>query len=123
MFSDILDFDEFFQPGDEPKYEEKAFKQRLIDAQEAAGLLTSLKEQLATVEPFDAPTLDKLVHDFAAAQNIKIGQIVHPLRVAETGKSVGVGLFDALAIIGREPCLNRIDHAVAQIYVHQSAPR
>jgi glutamyl-tRNA synthetase len=122
VFSDILDFDEFFLPGDEPKYEEKAFKQRLIDAPEAEGLLISLKEQLKTVEKFEAPTLDKLVHDFATSQNIKIGQIVHPLRVAETGKSVGIGLFDALAIIGREPCLNRIDHAVSQIYVRKNAP-
>ena len=115
VFSDILDFDEFFQPGDEPRYDEKAFKQRLIDAPEAAGLLASLKEELATVEPFDAPTLDKLVHDFVAAQGIKIGQIIHPLRVAVTGKSVGVGLFDALAIFGRERCLKRIDYAQSRI--------
>jgi glutamyl-tRNA synthetase len=115
VFSDILDFDEFFQPGDEPQFDEKAFKQRFIDAPEAAGLLAIARAQLATIEPFDAPTLDKLVHDFVAAQGIKIGQIIHPLRLAVTGKSVGVGLFDALAIFGRERCLKRIDFALSKV--------
>jgi glutamyl-tRNA synthetase len=115
VFSDILDFDEFFQPGDEPQYEEKAFQQRFVNAPEAAGLLTAIRGQLAVVEPFDAPTLDKLVHDFVAAQGIKIGQIIHPLRLAVTGKSVGVSLFDALALFGRERCLRRIDYALEQI--------
>jgi glutamyl-tRNA synthetase len=115
VFSDILDFDEFFQPGDEPVLDEKGFQQRFVNAPEAAGLLAAIREQLATVEPFDAPTLDKLVHDFVAAQGIKIGQIIHPLRLAVTGKSVGVGLFEALAIFGRERCLRRIDHVLQRI--------
>ena len=115
VFSDILDFDEFFQSGDEPQYEDKAFQQRFIEAPEAAGLLSAIRQQLAIVEPFDAPTLDKLLHEFVAAQGIKIGQIIHPLRLAVTGKSVGVGLFDALAIFGRERCLNRIDFALSRL--------
>jgi len=119
VFSDILDFDEFFQPGDEPAYDPTAFQQRFLEAPEAAGLLTALRPQLESIEPFDTPTLDKLVHEFAAAQGIKIGQIIHPLRLAVTGKSVGVSLFDALAIFGRERCLKRIDYALAQIAIRR----
>ena len=36
------------------------------------------------------------------SRGVKIGDIVHPLRVAVTGKAVGFGLFDTLAILGRE---------------------
>ena len=37
---------------------------------------------------------------------------MHAVRVAVTGKAVGFGLFDTLAILGRERCLARIDRAV-----------
>ena len=115
IFSDILDYKEFFTDDDELSFDEKPFQQRLRDATEAVGLLKSLREQLATVTPFDSATLDQLVHDFVEQQGVKIGQIVHALRVAITGKSVGVGLFDALAILGRERSLRRIDRALERI--------
>ena len=53
-----------------------------------------------------------MTHEFVAAQGIKIGDIVHAVRVAVTGKAVGFGLFDTLAILGRERCLARIDRAI-----------
>ena len=96
-------------------FDEKPFQQRLRDAPEAVGLLKSVREQLTTVTPFDSATLDKLVHDFVETSGIKIGQIVHALRVAVTGKSVGVGLFDALAILGRTRSLRRIDRALDRV--------
>ena len=113
VFSDILDFKEFFSTDESMPFDEKAFQQRLRDAVEAPGLLRSLREQLATVEPFDAPTLDALVHRFVETNGIKIGQIVHALRIATTGRAQGVGLFDALSILGRDRCLTRIDRALA----------
>ena len=115
VFSDILDYKEFFIADDEMTFDAKPFQQRIRDAAEAVGLLKSLREQLVTVEPFDSATLDKLVHDFVETQGIKIGQIVHALRVAITGKSVGVGLFDALSILGRERLLRRIDRALNHV--------
>jgi len=42
-----------------------------------------------------------------------VDDIVHAVRVAVTGKAVGFGLFDTLAILGRERCLARIDRALA----------
>ena len=115
VFSDILDYKEFFVSDEAMTFDEKPFQQRLRDATEAVGLLKTLRDQLETVTPFDAPTLDKLVHEFVEQQGIKIGQIVHALRVAVTGKSVGVGLFDALAILGRERSLKRIERALNRV--------
>ena len=115
IFSDVLDYKDFFLADDAIIFDEKPFQQRLRDATEAVGLLKALREQLTTVEPFDSPTLDKLVHDFVESQGVKIGQIVHALRVAITGKSVGVGLFDALAILGRDSSLKRIDRALSRV--------
>jgi len=44
---------------------------------------------------------------------------VHALRVAVTGKSVGPGVYDCLAILGRDACLARIDRALAR---HSNEP-
>ena len=54
------------------------------------------------------------MHDFMAAEGIKIGQIIHAVRVAVTGQSVGLGLFDSLAILGRERSLQRIGRALTR---------
>lgn len=120
IFSDILDYREFFVADNALTYDEKAFAQRLVDATEAPGLLKALRDQLASVEPFDSPTLDALVHSFVESSGIKIGQIVHALRVATTGRAVGVGLFDALAILGRDHCLGRIDRTLGLVAAKKS---
>jgi glutamyl-tRNA synthetase len=115
VFSDVLDYGEFFVADEAMSFDEKAFQQRLRDAVEAKELLTELRSELEAAPTFDAPTLDKLVHDFVEQKQIKIGQVVHALRVATTGKSVGVGLFDALESLGKDRALRRIDRAIARI--------
>ena len=67
---------------------------------------------LETVEPFDAATLDAALHRFVEAEALGIGQTVHAVRVAVTGKGVGFGLFEALEILGRAACRARIDRAL-----------
>lgn len=112
---DILDYEDFFTADDELTYDAKAFDKRLRNAPEAAELLTKFKDELARAEPFTAENLDRVLHAFVESQEIKIAQLIHPLRVAVTGKAVGFGLFDTLAILGREACLARIDQALARL--------
>jgi glutamyl-tRNA synthetase len=111
---DVLDYADFFLPDDALPYDEKAFEKRLRKPPEAAALLTKFKDQLAATEPFDAETLDALLHQFVESEGIKMGQIIHAVRVAVTGKPVGFGLFDILAILGKERCVGRIDRALAK---------
>lgn len=115
VFSDLLDYKEFFVADEDLSYDEKAFGQRIRDAVEAPGLLAGIRDQLASVDPFEGPALDVLVHAFVESRGLKIGQLVHALRIATTGRAVGIGLFDALALLGRDRCLNRIDRALARI--------
>jgi glutamyl-tRNA synthetase len=112
---DILDYTDFFQPDEQLAYDEKAFDKRLRKAPDSVTLLTKFKDQLAQAAAFDAASLEKLLQDFVAAQGIKMNQIVHALRVAITGKEIGFGLFEMLAIVGKEHCLARIERALTQI--------
>ena len=108
---DIVRYTEFFQDDAAFPYDEKAFRKR-VAAPGAADRLRRFRSTLATVEPFDAATLDAALHRFVEAEAIKIGQIIHAVRVAVTGKGVGFGLFEALEILGRAACLARIDRAL-----------
>lgn len=108
---DILDYGEFFVADEELIYDDKAVEKRLRKPQDAAELLSEFAARLAAAEPFDAPTLDKLLHDFVMQQQIKVGQVIHALRVAVTGKPVGLGMFETLEILGRDACLARLRRA------------
>ncbi len=71
-------------------------------------MLAELDQELAEVEPFDLATLEKAVHAYAERTGRKMGDVVNPLRVAVTGQGVGPGLYDCLAILGRDACRARI---------------
>ena len=109
---DIVTYAGFFQAADEIGYDRKAFDKRLR-ADGAAARLAKFRAVLDTIEPFDASTLDRYLHRFVEAEQVKIGQVIHAVRVAVTGRAVGFGLFEAMEILGRRACLARIDRALS----------
>ena len=112
---DIFDHIGFFVGASQLAYDETAFEKRIRTPLEAAPLLRKFRERLQTVEPFDAASVEKSLQDFVQDEGIGHGQIIHALRVAATGKTVGFGLFDSLAILGRAECTARIDQALARL--------
>jgi glutamyl-tRNA synthetase len=108
---DILDYNYFFVADDKLVYDEKAISKSL-QKPGALELLAAYKEQLAAAESFDAAALEKMTYAFVESRGLKIGDIVHSLRAAVTGQSVGLGLFDSLAILGKESCLKRIEQTL-----------
>ncbi|MEM7317030.1 MAG: glutamate--tRNA ligase, partial [Planctomycetota bacterium] len=112
---DILDYDDFLLADDKIEYDEKAFEKRLRKPEDAADLLTKFRAVLADADSFEPEALEKLLKGWVESEGIKIGQIIHALRVATTGKAVGFGMFETLSILGRDRCLARIDRALAAI--------
>jgi len=111
---DILDYLDFYTADDQLEYDEKAFNKRLRKPEDAKDLLVEFREKLTAVADFEASSLETTLKSFVEEKEIKIGQIIHAVRVAVTGKAVGFGLFETMAILGRERCLARIDKALAQ---------
>jgi len=109
LFSDVL---AFARPvlKSEVEYDPKAVDKAFKDAKnpQAKELVKEFAGVLAGCDPFDAATTDKAAHDFLAAKGIKLGALQLPLRVAVTGTGVGFGLFDTLAVLGKETVLKRI---------------
>jgi len=108
---DIIDYADFFLADAELPYEEKAMA-KAFGKPNAAAILAKFNERLAATDAFDAASLEALLHAFVEAEGIKIGEIIHPVRVAVTGKMVGFGLFDTLAILGKQQSLARIERAL-----------
>ncbi len=113
VLGDILAYAEYFF-RDEVEFDEAAFEKNLRKAG-AAALLGRFKERLATVEPFETSPLETALQAFIADEQIKPAEIVHALRVAITGKAVGPGLYDCLAILGKPVCLTRIARALGRV--------
>lgn len=112
---DILEYAAFFMPADELTYDEAAFEKRLRTPPEARLLLGKFAQTLAVLDPFTATEIERSLQEFVQAENIGHGQIIHALRIAVTGKPVGFGLFDSLAILGRVETLARIERALARL--------
>ncbi len=106
LFSDILAFATPILKQEidrDPKATEKAFKDPA-----AKLLLTEFAEVLKSAKSFDAASLDKLTHEFVASKGLKLNALQLPLRVAITGTGMGFGLFDTLAILGKDVSLQRL---------------
>jgi glutamyl-tRNA synthetase len=80
---------------------------------EAAALLAGLVPHLASVEPWQAGTLEAAVRQFADQTGVKLGAVAQPLRAAVTGRTTSPGIFDVLAVLGKDESLARLrDRAV-----------
>ena len=61
-----------------------------------------LAERLSAVADFNVKTAEESFRAVVAELGIEAGVLVHPVRVALTGKAVGPGLFDTMVVLGRE---------------------
>jgi glutamyl-tRNA synthetase len=112
---DILNYAHFFQPAEQLVYDDKDFEKSLRKAPDSVNLLRLFKDKLAIAEPFDAPSLEKLTLEFVNSQNSELKKLIHALRVAVSGRAIGFGLYDTLAILGKPQCLARIERALARM--------
>ncbi len=70
--------------------------------------LAALLPQLDALAAWSAATTEAAVRDYAAKTGAKLGQIAQPIRAAMTGRATSPGIFDVLAVLGREESLGRM---------------
>jgi len=82
----------------------------------AAALLTAenreligrLRGVLEAVKDWSAEGTEAALRAFAEQNGLKLGAVAQPLRAALTGHSTSPGIFDVLAVLGRQECLDRL---------------
>ena len=112
MSGQILDFDYFFL--DDFDFDQKAFNKRICKPENAQALLKQLREHLVGAQAFDAEAVEKSIDEFCSKAEIELKDVIHAIRVATTGRAGGFGMFDTLAILGKDRVLSRIDRALEQ---------
>ncbi|MBA89790.1 MAG: glutamate--tRNA ligase [Phyllobacteriaceae bacterium] len=84
----------------------------ILDA-DARVLLTGILPLLEQADPWSAETTEAAVRAFAEKKDLKLGKVAQPLRAALTGRATSPGVFDVLAVLGREESLARIADQMA----------
>jgi glutamyl-tRNA synthetase len=97
----------FDGPVDDPAAFEKT-----IAADGGAETLAAAREALAAAEPFDALTVEAALRGVVESTGTKPGKVFQPVRVAIAGQTVSPGIFETVALLGREETLSRIDAAL-----------
>jgi glutamyl-tRNA synthetase len=94
-------------PGEDP-----AARERWLD-EDGRAALADAREALAKADPFDQATIERALSGVIERRAAKPRQVYQPLRVAITGTTISPGIFESLALLGRDEALRRIDAAVA----------
>ncbi len=74
----------------------------------ARDLLTLIHAALSGLSDWTAEATEQAVREVAEAEGVKLGQVAQPLRAALTGRATSPGIFDVLALLGRDESLARI---------------
>jgi glutamyl-tRNA synthetase len=86
----------------------------LLLTDESCRLLAAAYRALDAVHNWDTEALDAAVRRVAEEQGVKLGQVAQPLRAALTGRKTSPGIFDVLALLGRDESLGRIADQMAK---------
>ncbi len=78
----------------------------------AAERLHALAEALSKLDCWEAAFIETCLKATATTLGAKAGELVHPARVAVSGRSVGAGLYEMFELLGRERTLQRLQNAL-----------
>jgi glutamyl-tRNA synthetase len=107
-----------FYFAEEIVYEPEAARKFLTP--EALPTLVSLTAALEALEEVAEPAMEGVFHGLVQKTGLKLGKIAQPVRVALSGRTASPGIYEIMAIIGRERVLARLRKAIAFIETEQA---
>jgi glutamyl-tRNA synthetase/nondiscriminating glutamyl-tRNA synthetase len=117
-FSQFIDYADYFFV-DKIDIEPQAF-QSVLNKEGISDILKALKEELAVLKCWDEKSIEDIVRKIASSLQIKGGKIIHPIRVALTGKKIGPGLFELIVVLGQEKTIQRLEEAIEKLKVAET---
>jgi len=88
------------------------FEKTVVFTDQDKSNLSRLKEAFKSLEIFDLKTIEAALKNLAGELKVKAGILVHPLRLACTGNSVGPSLYHLMEVLGKDQVLKRLDRAM-----------
>ncbi len=83
-----------------------------LEKPESREYLRLLADRLAGITDFSHAAIEVVFREFAEERGIKAGPVIHPARMAVSGKTKGAGLFEMMEVLGRERVVARMRRAV-----------
>ncbi len=105
-FKETADF--FF--ADPERYDEEARKKSWKG--ESPKYVRAVLDSLRGLASLPAPAVEALVRQTAEQLGVSPGKLIHPLRLALTGRSTGPGLFELMEVLGKTTCERRLERAL-----------
>ena len=112
---EIADASEYFFK-DVTVYDEKGAAKHFTPA--AAELLENCVAYLKALTIFNLETTEAVYNKLAEETGLSLGKVIHPTRLALTGRTVSPGLFDVMVLLGKEKTLARMEKAISFIKSH-----
>jgi glutamyl-tRNA synthetase len=104
----------FLAPDESLDYEPDAVKKH-IKGDDVADRMTALHNALAEVEPFDITTTEAALRGVAELRGCSAGKLIHPMRLALTGRGASPPIFDVAVALGRDRTLRRLKRLIEKI--------
>ena len=85
--------------------------------------LERLAKRFEALPEWTAAATEAALRETAEAEQIPAGKLIHPVRLALTGVTVGAPLFDVVELLGRETALRRLEKFVAVLAARRGSGR
>ncbi len=113
LLSDVSEWTRYFFIED---YEfDPAAVRKVFGKPEATERLIALRDEFTRIENWNLETLESTLKNLAQKLGCKSGDLVHPARVAVSGRSVGPSLYHMLEVMGKERVLKRFHRLISQL--------
>jgi glutamyl-tRNA synthetase len=113
LFKDVPEWTSYFFT-ENYEFDSESVK-KVFGKPEAAARLKALRDEFARIDKWDLQTLESTLKSLAQRRGCKTGDLVHPARVAVSGRSVGPSLYHMLDVMGKERVLKRFDRCMTQL--------
>jgi glutamyl-tRNA synthetase len=77
-------------------------------AKDLSREFTLFSQRLAGLKQFEIPAIEEAFRQLAAELSVETKALIHPIRVALTGKTIGPGLFEVIYYLGKERTIDRL---------------
>jgi glutamyl-tRNA synthetase len=100
---------------DRLEYETDSLITKDMTAESTRHALEVTRQRLAGLPAFNAESLEEMLRPLAVELELKTGQLFGALRTAVTGQAIAPPLFQTMAVLGKDTCLERIDLALERL--------
>ncbi|HID95837.1 MAG TPA: glutamate--tRNA ligase [Candidatus Latescibacteria bacterium] len=108
--TDFVDLGSYFFQ-DPVAYEEKGKRKHWADPAVAVRL-QAVADELSNLDGFAVDEIEKAVRNLAGRLKIGAGELIHPIRLALSGRTFGPGLFELMEVLGKETVVRRLRKAI-----------